>query len=136
MFGGSQGARAINEAMVAALPKLKEVPAELRIKHQTGAADFKKVNAAYLAAGWNERAEVRSYINNMMADFAAADLVLVRGRNDDGRTDSCGQGFESWCRSLCRRRSSAKERGGVTGCRRCADDFAAGLTHERLGSRN
>jgi UDP-N-acetylglucosamine--N-acetylmuramyl-(pentapeptide) pyrophosphoryl-undecaprenol N-acetylglucosamine transferase len=78
VFGGSQGARAINEAMVAALPKLKEVPGVLRIKHQTGSADFEKVKAAYAAAGWDDRADVRSYIDNMMADFAAADLVLCR----------------------------------------------------------
>ena len=78
VFGGSQGARAINEAMVAALPKLKDVPTELRIKHQTGPADFEKVKAAYAAAGWDERVDVRSYIDNMMSDFADADLVLCR----------------------------------------------------------
>ena len=78
VFGGSQGARAINEAVVAALPRLKELPTTLHIKHQTGPADFEKVKAAYEAAGWNERADVRSYIDNMMADFAAADLVLCR----------------------------------------------------------
>ena len=78
VFGGSQGARAINEAMVAALPRLRELPVQLRIKHQTGAADFEKVKAAYLDAGWNEHGEVRSYIDNMMADFAEADLVLCR----------------------------------------------------------
>ena len=78
VFGGSQGARAINEAMVAALPRLKEVPTMLRIKHQTGAADFEKVQAAYLDAGWSEQADVRSYIDNMVADFAEADLVLCR----------------------------------------------------------
>jgi len=78
VFGGSQGARAINEAMVAALPKLKTIPVDLRIKHQTGPADFEKVNAAYAAAGWSERGDVRSYIDNMMADFADADLVLCR----------------------------------------------------------
>jgi UDP-N-acetylglucosamine--N-acetylmuramyl-(pentapeptide) pyrophosphoryl-undecaprenol N-acetylglucosamine transferase len=78
VFGGSQGARAINEAMVAALPRLKELPVALRIKHQTGAADFEKVNAAYAAAGWNEDAQVRSYLDNMMSDFAAADLVICR----------------------------------------------------------
>ena len=78
VFGGSQGARAINEAMVAALPQLKALPVELRIKHQTGPADFEKVKAAYDAAGWNERADVRSYIDNMMADFGEADLVLCR----------------------------------------------------------
>ena len=78
VFGGSQGARAINEAMVAALPGLKSLPVALRIKHQTGAADFEKVQAAYAAAGWNERAEVCSYIDKMVSDFAAADLVICR----------------------------------------------------------
>src|SRR5687767_15693844 len=78
IFGGSQGARAINEAMVAALPGLKSLPIALRIKHQTGPADFEKVKAAYAAAGWNEQAEVTSYIDNMMDDFAAADLVICR----------------------------------------------------------
>lgn len=78
IFGGSQGARAINEAMVAALPGLKNLPVALRIKHQTGAADFEKVKAGYAAAGWQENAEVCSYIDNMMRDFAAADLVICR----------------------------------------------------------
>ncbi|HEY2961053.1 MAG TPA: undecaprenyldiphospho-muramoylpentapeptide beta-N-acetylglucosaminyltransferase [Pyrinomonadaceae bacterium] len=78
VFGGSQGARAINEVMVAALLGLKQLSVALRIKHQTGAADFEKVKAAYLAAGWDERAEVCSYIDNMMNDFAAADLVICR----------------------------------------------------------
>src|SRR5215204_2964569 len=78
VFGGSQGARAINEAMVVALPKLKERPVELRIKHQTGPADFEKVKTAYTAASWGKRGDVRSYIDNMMADFAEADLVLCR----------------------------------------------------------
>lgn len=78
IFGGSQGARAINEAMVAALPELKSLPVELRIKHQTGPADFEKVKAAYAAASFNEHAEVCSYIDNMMNDFAEADLVICR----------------------------------------------------------
>src|SRR5690349_19808395 len=47
VFGGSQGARAINEAMVAALPRLKTMPIEFRIKHQTGPTDFEKIQAAY-----------------------------------------------------------------------------------------
>jgi UDP-N-acetylglucosamine--N-acetylmuramyl-(pentapeptide) pyrophosphoryl-undecaprenol N-acetylglucosamine transferase len=78
VFGGSQGARAINEAMMAVLPRLKKVPGVFQIKHQTGPADFEKVKAAYEAAGWGERGDVRSYIDNMMADFAEADLVLCR----------------------------------------------------------
>jgi UDP-N-acetylglucosamine--N-acetylmuramyl-(pentapeptide) pyrophosphoryl-undecaprenol N-acetylglucosamine transferase len=78
VFGGSQGAHAINEAMVAALPGFRQLPVTLRIKHQTGVADFEKVNAAYMAAGWSEQANVSSYIDNMMNDFAAADLVICR----------------------------------------------------------
>src|SRR5690349_19300357 len=78
VFGGSQGAHAINEAMVAALPDFKQLPVTLRIKHQTGAADFAQVNAAYTAAGWSEQANVSSYIDNMMNDFAEADLVICR----------------------------------------------------------
>jgi UDP-N-acetylglucosamine--N-acetylmuramyl-(pentapeptide) pyrophosphoryl-undecaprenol N-acetylglucosamine transferase len=78
IFGGSQGARAINEGMVAALPFLASLRTALRIKHQTGPADFEKVKQAYVAAGWEQQADVRSYIDNMMADFAAADLVICR----------------------------------------------------------
>jgi UDP-N-acetylglucosamine--N-acetylmuramyl-(pentapeptide) pyrophosphoryl-undecaprenol N-acetylglucosamine transferase len=78
VFGGSQGAHAINVAMVAALPRLMQGSTTLRIQHQTGTADFEKVVAAYLDAGWGEHVEVRSYIDNMVADFAVADLVVCR----------------------------------------------------------
>ena len=78
IFGGSQGARAINDGMIAALPLLESLRTSLRIKHQTGPSDFEKVKKAYAAGGWSEQAEVSSYIDNMMADFAAADLVICR----------------------------------------------------------
>lgn len=78
VFGGSQGARAINEAMVAALPHLAAKRGVLRITHQTGEADFEKVRAAYADAGWNEQADVRRYIDNMVAEFARADLIISR----------------------------------------------------------
>lgn len=85
VFGGSQGARAINEAMMAALPVLKSCPVALRIKHQTGPSDFERVEAAYRNAGWKRQAdsvsyvaEVSSYIDNMVDDFAKADLVICR----------------------------------------------------------
>jgi UDP-N-acetylglucosamine--N-acetylmuramyl-(pentapeptide) pyrophosphoryl-undecaprenol N-acetylglucosamine transferase len=76
IFGGSQGARAINEAMVAALPQLKGFG--LRIKHQTGPTDFQRMEAAYSAAGWIDDAKVSSYIDDMVADFSSADLVICR----------------------------------------------------------
>jgi UDP-N-acetylglucosamine--N-acetylmuramyl-(pentapeptide) pyrophosphoryl-undecaprenol N-acetylglucosamine transferase len=78
VFGGSQGARAINEAMVAALPHLEAHKGVLGIVHQTGEADFEKVRAGYEAAGWTERADVRKYIDDMVARFAESDLVVCR----------------------------------------------------------
>ena len=79
VFGGSQGARAINEAVVAALPALKNLSVLLFIKHQTGVADLEKVKAGYGAAGWNsDSSEVTAYIDNMVNDFAEADLVVCR----------------------------------------------------------
>ena len=78
VFGGSQGAHAINEAMIAALPLLKSAGVAVNIKHQTGPADFERVQSAYLKEGWQDSSMVCSYIDNMVEDFAVADLVLCR----------------------------------------------------------
>ncbi len=78
IFGGSQGARAINEAMVAALPRLEAERNVLRITHQTGESDFEKVRQGYLDAGWGEQADVRPYIDDMVASFARTDLIICR----------------------------------------------------------
>lgn len=78
IFGGSQGARAINNAMVAALPHLAAHRSMLRITHQTGEADYERVLAGYMDAGWGENADVRPYIDDMVASFAAADLIISR----------------------------------------------------------
>lgn len=77
IFGGSQGARAINNAMVAALPFLKEHEGRLRITHQTGEPDFETIKKGYAEANWNG-AEVTKYISNMPEHFAANDLILCR----------------------------------------------------------
>ncbi|HVF68102.1 MAG TPA: undecaprenyldiphospho-muramoylpentapeptide beta-N-acetylglucosaminyltransferase [Pyrinomonadaceae bacterium] len=78
VFGGSQGARAINEGMLAALPRLESQRDVLRIVHQTGEADFEKVRAGYDGAGWGESAEVLKYIDDMVARFGESDLVVCR----------------------------------------------------------
>jgi UDP-N-acetylglucosamine--N-acetylmuramyl-(pentapeptide) pyrophosphoryl-undecaprenol N-acetylglucosamine transferase len=78
IFGGSQGARAINEAMVAALPHLEDERRVLHVTHQTGESDFEKVLPAYTDAGWGEQADVRRYIDDMVASFAASDFVICR----------------------------------------------------------
>jgi UDP-N-acetylglucosamine--N-acetylmuramyl-(pentapeptide) pyrophosphoryl-undecaprenol N-acetylglucosamine transferase len=76
--GGSQGARAINDALLDALAHLSPHKGVLRITHQTGESDFERVRAGYEAAGWAEQADVRRYIDNMVAHFAASDLVVCR----------------------------------------------------------
>ncbi|HVF44257.1 MAG TPA: undecaprenyldiphospho-muramoylpentapeptide beta-N-acetylglucosaminyltransferase [Pyrinomonadaceae bacterium] len=78
VFGGSQGARAINEGMLAALPHMEARRGALKIVHQTGESDFEKVRAGYAAAGWGEGAEVLKYIDDMVARFGDSDLVVCR----------------------------------------------------------
>lgn len=78
VFGGSQGARAINEAMVASLPLLEGLRNVLRITHQTGEADFDRVHAAYSATGWERQARVTKYIDDMVAAVTDSDLVICR----------------------------------------------------------
>ncbi len=78
IFGGSQGAHAINQAMVAALPLLESLKSNLRITHQTGEADFAATVSGYEKAGWKSQATIRKYIDNMVAAFAEVDLVICR----------------------------------------------------------
>jgi UDP-N-acetylglucosamine--N-acetylmuramyl-(pentapeptide) pyrophosphoryl-undecaprenol N-acetylglucosamine transferase len=74
-FGGSQGSRVLNQALVSALPHLPG-PERLRIVHQTGAAMRPEVAGAYAAAG--RSAEVLEFFDDMEARFAQADLVVCR----------------------------------------------------------
>lgn len=77
IFGGSQGARAINNAMAEALEFLKGQQDRLRITHQTGEADLEKIAEFYRRAEM-EKADVRPYIKNMVEEFAATDLIICR----------------------------------------------------------
>ncbi|MBW2363107.1 MAG: undecaprenyldiphospho-muramoylpentapeptide beta-N-acetylglucosaminyltransferase [Deltaproteobacteria bacterium] len=74
VFGGSQGARQINEAMMEIAPKLAELPVE--IFHQTGEADRERVAQAYAEAG--VRAEVAAFEHEMPTRYRWADLALCR----------------------------------------------------------
>jgi UDP-N-acetylglucosamine--N-acetylmuramyl-(pentapeptide) pyrophosphoryl-undecaprenol N-acetylglucosamine transferase len=76
VFGGSQGAHAINMAMVAALPLLKRASVRLGITHQTGESDCERVAAAYRSAGVEAR--VLPFIADMAREYARADLVVCR----------------------------------------------------------
>jgi UDP-N-acetylglucosamine--N-acetylmuramyl-(pentapeptide) pyrophosphoryl-undecaprenol N-acetylglucosamine transferase len=74
VFGGSQGARVLNETMIDAIPKWKELG--IQIRHQTGERDFEKVDSAYRRVGIS--AQVSRFIDDMPSAFAEADLVLCR----------------------------------------------------------
>lgn len=76
VFGGSQGARRINDAMLAALPVLGTRLGRMAILHQTGAADAERVAAGYRAAG--VEADVRPFVDDMAAAYAAADVAVAR----------------------------------------------------------
>jgi UDP-N-acetylglucosamine--N-acetylmuramyl-(pentapeptide) pyrophosphoryl-undecaprenol N-acetylglucosamine transferase len=77
IFGGSQGARAINNAMAEALDHLKEFVGRLKITHQTGEADHESIRAMYSRSSFSDAA-VTPFISNMAAEFAEADLVICR----------------------------------------------------------
>jgi UDP-N-acetylglucosamine--N-acetylmuramyl-(pentapeptide) pyrophosphoryl-undecaprenol N-acetylglucosamine transferase len=74
-FGGSQGSRVLNRALVAALPHL---PGEerLRIVHQTGEQMQAEVEDAYRLAG--RPVEIRPFLDDMEQVMGEADLVLSR----------------------------------------------------------
>jgi UDP-N-acetylglucosamine--N-acetylmuramyl-(pentapeptide) pyrophosphoryl-undecaprenol N-acetylglucosamine transferase len=80
VFGGSQGAHAINEAMIRCLPELRRQAPGMHIIHQTGERDYNDALAAYrgLTDATGESAEVFKFIEDMPAAFARADLVVCR----------------------------------------------------------
>jgi UDP-N-acetylglucosamine--N-acetylmuramyl-(pentapeptide) pyrophosphoryl-undecaprenol N-acetylglucosamine transferase len=76
VFGGSQGARAINRAMEEAVPMLRDLQNRLRIVHQTGGDDVKRMATVYREAGFP--AEVTPFIMDMAGAYDAADLLVCR----------------------------------------------------------
>ncbi len=75
IFGGSAGARRLNDAGPALRAALGDLPG-LRLIHQTGAEDEARVRSAYGELG--AAADVRAFIVDMGAAYAAADLVICR----------------------------------------------------------
>jgi UDP-N-acetylglucosamine--N-acetylmuramyl-(pentapeptide) pyrophosphoryl-undecaprenol N-acetylglucosamine transferase len=91
VFGGSAGAHRINTALIEALPFLSEVKGRLRITHQTGEKDLVEVRDGYRALGFH--AVVSSFIENMSAAYAGADLVICRaGATTIAEVTACGKG--------------------------------------------
>jgi UDP-N-acetylglucosamine--N-acetylmuramyl-(pentapeptide) pyrophosphoryl-undecaprenol N-acetylglucosamine transferase len=80
VYGGSQGARRLNEAVAAAAPAFTR--AGIQILHAVGRANYdENAQAAAAPAGSPDQAAyvVTPYLDRMDLAYAAADLVLCRG---------------------------------------------------------
>jgi UDP-N-acetylglucosamine--N-acetylmuramyl-(pentapeptide) pyrophosphoryl-undecaprenol N-acetylglucosamine transferase len=73
IFGGSAGARRLNQILPQALTL---VGRDIRVIHQTGKTEYGEVSAAYARLGI--AATVVSFIENMQEVYTAADLVVCR----------------------------------------------------------
>ncbi len=81
IFGGSQGAHAINMAMVEAAPHLVRAARALAITHQTGERDLAVVRDGYRAAGLVApmfEVTVEPFIQNMDEEMKRANLIVAR----------------------------------------------------------
>jgi UDP-N-acetylglucosamine--N-acetylmuramyl-(pentapeptide) pyrophosphoryl-undecaprenol N-acetylglucosamine transferase len=74
VFGGSQGAAALNRVMMESAAALQQ--AGVSVIHQTGERDYNQVQAAYQQSGLS--AEVSPFSERMWEVFARADLLLCR----------------------------------------------------------
>jgi len=76
VFGGSQGAHAINKAVMDSIAALRQRVPGIHIVHQTGEADYNEAQAAYANLGGS--VEVYRFIDDMPGRFAQASLLICR----------------------------------------------------------
>lgn len=76
IFGGSQGATAINRTIVEMLPALAQRKEEISIIHQTGENDLDMTRQAYARYGLD--AEISPFIEDMASAYASSDLIICR----------------------------------------------------------
>ena len=76
VFGGSQGAHAINMAMVEAAARLAAATPRVAITHQTGERDLEVVRDGYRRAGIEARVE--PFLFAMDREMKSADVVVCR----------------------------------------------------------
>ncbi len=74
VMGGSQGARGINQAVLAAIPALADL--QLQVIHLSGSQDDHALRQAYQSAGIP--AFVAAFHHRMEEAYSAADLVVAR----------------------------------------------------------
>jgi len=76
VLGGSQGAAAINEALIRYAGQHREQLAGWTILHQTGEADCARIQNAYHEM--KQKAEVAPFFDNMLEQYERASIVVTR----------------------------------------------------------
>lgn len=90
IFGGSQGAQAINHAVLDGLGALIQLVPTLDITHQTGESDYQRVRETYEQLG--VRAEIAPFLYDMPKALRTADLVVARaGAMTIAELAACGK---------------------------------------------
>ena len=78
IFGGSQGAKAVNTAVIDALPELMMQLSHLTVTHQTGESDHARVAEAYRLVGIESHVQAVPFLYDMPVALREADLVIAR----------------------------------------------------------
>lgn len=92
IFGGSQGARALNEAVPRIAPQLFEAIPGLSIVHQAGANHVDATRHAYEVSGADpSRWQVWAFLDDMPRRFADADLILCRSGSSVAELAAAGK---------------------------------------------
>jgi len=76
VFGGSQGATAINTAFLDATEYLTDIWPVLRVVHQAGEDGYQKARESYKRK--NLKVELHTFIDDMAAAYRSSDLVVCR----------------------------------------------------------
>ena len=84
VLGGSQGADTLNEAVMGAIRRLRELFCDWTIVHQTGPRQVEQVRQLYRELGLI--ADVEPFIHDMPGQYATASLVISPRRDDTRRT--------------------------------------------------
>lgn len=76
VFGGSSGARKINNALCSAFNYIHDIREKIQFLHQAGKGDYEMVRETYRK--WGMKGTVAAFIHQMPEAYAMADLVVSR----------------------------------------------------------
>ena len=116
VFGGSQGARFINNLMCDTVAESLRSGEQtwlerVEIIHQTGAADFTRIRDAYRAANVPSNIQVFEYLHDMDARYHWADFVICRsGASTVAEICACEKAALFYSAADGSRRSSEEKR--------------------------